>query len=875
MKVSMENLTPMMKQYMSIKKKNQDAILFFRLGDFYEMFFEDAKIASRELEIALTQRDCGLEDKAPMSGIPHHVADTYISRLVDKGYKVAVCEQLENPSTAKGIVKRDVVRIVTPGTITDSTVLDEKTNNFLLSLYMDNLGVGLSYVDNSTGEMYTTEYRGNIDKNYKFILDELAKISPSEIICNEEFLENEKYIKIIRNNSNPYISNFDKVDLKDSNLDNNIKKLFKKDDFKSLGIEGKIYSIIATSKLVEYLYNTQMNSLEHITKLSFYEPEKYMAMDYNTRVNLEINETIRSKSKKGALISIIDKTQTSMGGRLLKKWLEQPLIDISSINIRLDIVEYFYNNLIILDEIRTLLRDIYDIERLATKISSGNCNGKDLIFLKTSISKLPELKYKLVNTDNSAISDFANKIDELTDVFDLIHKSINEDPPMTITEGNLIKKGYNKELDDLLDASHRGKELLSNLENKEKKNTGIKNLKVGYNRVFGYYIEVTKSNLTMVPDYFIRKQTLANSERYFTEELKEIESKILGSEEKSLQLEYQIFQDVRNQVKDQILRLQEVSRNIAIIDGLTNFAYIANANNYVRPTINKKDILSIEEGRHPVVESSIDNNLFIPNDTYLDGDKDLIQIITGPNMSGKSTYMRQIAIITLLAQIGSFVPAKSANISIVDSIFTRIGASDNLAQGESTFMVEMNEVSNILKSASSKSLIILDEVGRGTSTYDGLSIAWAVVEHIASTIKAKTLFATHYHELTQLSTRFDCINNLTILAEEVGEDIVFLRKIAAGSTNRSYGIQVAKLAGIDKVVIDRANEILRTIEGSHEININEKKEVNSKQLNLLDYKKDYFLDKIVNIDIEKITPIDSINLLNSLIEDAKNLKEKI
>jgi len=870
----MDNLTPMMKQYMKIKLEHKDSILFFRLGDFYEMFFEDAIIASKELEIALTQRDSGLADKAPMCGIPHHVADNYISRLVEKGYKVAICDQLEDPALAKGIVKRDVVKIITPGTITDSTLLDDKTNNFLLSLFIDELGVGLTYVDNSTGEMYTTEHKGSLENNYKFVLDELGKIMPSEIICNNDFIKEKKYINIIENNANPYISTYINENISDIDESRKtIRKLFTINNLDDIGIDKKIYSLISTSKLIEYLYNTQKNSLDHISNLSFYEADQYMAMDFNTRINLEINETIRSKSKKGALISIMDKTLTSMGGRLLKKYLEQPLLNSDNINYRLDIVGYYYNNLIELEDIRSLLKDIYDIERLTSKISNGNCNGKDLIFLKISISKLPDLKEKLIGAEQNAIRDLGQELDVLSDIYNLIDRSINNEPPLSIKDGNIIKRGYDKTLDELLDASHKGKVWLSDLESKEKNNTGIKNLKVGFNRVFGYYIEVTKSNLNMVPDYFIRKQTLANSERYFTEELKKIETSILHSEEKSLELEYKLFQDIRQKVKEQILRLQKVSKYVAIIDVLTNFAYIANKNNYIRPNINNDGIYSIEEGRHPVVESTISNNLFIPNDTYMDMGENLIQIITGPNMAGKSTYMRQIAIITILAQIGSFVPAKNANVSIVDSIFTRIGASDNLAQGESTFMVEMNEVSNILKSATDKSLIILDEVGRGTSTYDGLSIAWAVVEHIATKIKAKTLFATHYHELTQLSSKFNCIKNMTILAEEIGDDIVFLRKIAPGSTNRSYGIQVAKLAGIDKAIIKRANEILYNVEGTHDFTFKEKKAKNNKQLSLLEYKKDYYLDRIINVDINNLTPIDALNLLSSLIDDAKNIKE--
>ncbi|MDD4726771.1 MAG: DNA mismatch repair protein MutS [Tissierellia bacterium] len=870
----MKNLTPMMQQYMDIKERHKDSLLFYRLGDFYEMFFDDAKIASKELEITLTQRDCGLDEKAPMCGVPHHVADSYISKLVDRGYKVAIADQLEDPAQAKGIVKRDVVKIITPGTITDSNILDEKSNNFLVSIYFDNFGVGISYVDNSTGEMYTSEFLSDEENSYRFILDELGKTRPSEIICNNKMILNKKYIKTIKNKINPYINIYDDIEEIDEDLKSYIYNLLKIDDLSKIGIKEKAYATIATSKLIEYLYDTQKNTLEHINIISYYEPTKFMIMDINTRTNLEINETIRSKNKKGALIGILDKTQTSMGGRLLKKWLEQPLLDIKQIRNRLNIVEFFTNNLMTMDDLRRLLRNIYDIERLASKISTSNCNGRDFLSLKYSIKELPDTIDLLSRCNNEQLKKLSKKIDNLEDVYALINSSINEEAPVTIKEGGLIKLGYNSALDELKESSLKSKEWLSNLELVEKEKTGIKNLKIGYNRVYGYYFDVTKSNLKLVPNYFIRKQTLTNSERYYTKELEEMQAKIIGSEERALELEYEIFLDIRNKVKNEIRRLQVVSKYIATLDVLSSFAFVANSNGYIKPDINNKGILDIEDGRHPVVEATIENNQFIPNDTYLNTNNNMLQIITGPNMAGKSTYMRQVAIITLLAQIGSFVPAKNANISIVDRIFTRIGASDNLSQGESTFMVEMNEVSNIIMSATSNSLIILDEVGRGTSTYDGLSIAWAVVEYIVKNIKAKTLFATHYHELTQLEEKFKGIKNLTILAEEKGDDIVFLHKIVEGSTNRSYGIQVAKLAGIRREIIDRANDILTEIEGSHVMKVDNNNSDHSKQLNLLDYKKDYFIDRIKNIDIQNLAPIDALNTLNNLVEDAKGLKER-
>ena len=869
----MENLTPMMQQYMSIKKKYPDAILFFRLGDFYEMFFEDAILASKELEITLTQRDAGMEEKAPMCGVPHHVADTYVSKLVSKGYKVAICEQLEDPALAKGIVKRDVIRVVTPGTITDTNVLEEKKNNYLVSIYLDDFGVGISYADNSTGEIYTTEYSSSLENNYRFIIDELGKILPSEIICNEFFMRNTKFMSLIKNRINPYFNSYENVSAIDESNKTKIFKLFKTESLKDLKIDNKIYSILSISKLIDYLYTTQKNSLDHINNLVYYQANDYMIMDINTRINLEMHETIMSKSKKGALIHTLDKTSTAMGGRLLKNWLEQPLLSIDRINYRLDMVEYFYDNFIFMDQVSDELKSIYDIERLSSRISNGNCNARDLVSLKSSLSTLPNLKRLLGNSSDDSLKELGSEMDSLEDIFELIELSIEDNPPMTIKDGGLIRTGYNKELDYAKESSIKGKEWLANLEFEEKKKTGIKNLKIGFNKVVGYYFDVTKSNIPLVPDYFIRKQTLTNSERYFTEELKSMELKIIGSQEKSIQLEYEIFISIRDRIKNEINRIQKTSRIISILDVLVSFARVAKNNNYVRPRLNTKGYITINKGRHPVIENTIEYGQFIANDTSMDLESNMIHIITGPNMAGKSTYMRQVAIINLMAQIGSFVPAESADISIVDRIFTRIGASDNLSEGESTFMVEMNEVANIIRAATPKSLIILDEVGRGTSTYDGLSIAWAIIEYIASEIKAKTLFATHYHELTQIEDQFPNIKNMNIIAEEKGNDIVFLRKIVKGSTNKSYGIQVARLAGINNEIIDRAKDILSIIEGSHEINLDKVPNKSSKQIDLYDYKKDYFLDRIISIDIDNLTPIESLSLLNTIIKDAKNLKE--
>lgn len=871
----MKNLTPMMKQYMSIKKRYEDAILFFRLGDFYEMFYDDAIKASKELEIVLTQRDSG---GIPMCGIPHHVSEVYIARLVEKGYKVAICEQLEDPSESKGIVDRDVIRVVTPGTITDTNVLDEKSNNYLMAIYLDEKGVGLSYVDSSTGDVYTTEHMGDKTSSYNLVLDELGKIHPSEIICNATFMANKKVVSFIENRINPYINTFE--DISDRIVQNQwidmIIHHFNVDTLDELDLKDKMYSILSTGKLVDYLYQTQKHSLEHINQLKSYEAIEYMALDINTRTNLEIHETIISREKKGSLFWILDKTSTAMGARLLKSWLDQPLIDIDEIRYRQNLVELFIENVFLMDQIKDCLKNIYDLERLISKISYGNCNARDLYSLKTSIKMIPEVKKILTESNEQLLIELGMEIDSLKDIYKLIDKSIIENPPISLKEGELIKLGYDNDLDKLKRASIDGKQWLAELEAEEKEKTGIKNLKIGFNKKSGYFFEITKSNLKLVPDYFIRRQTLTNSERYHTDKLKEIEDQILGAEEKMVDIEYNIFQDIRSKVKSETYRIQKVSKQISQIDVLNSLAQVAYKNDYIKPKINNEGIIDIKKGRHPVVEETIIDNMFVPNDIYLNNNGDRVQIITGPNMAGKSTYMRQVAIITLLAQVGSFVPVKEANISIVDKIFTRIGASDNLSQGESTFMVEMNEVSNILKNATKDSLIILDEVGRGTSTYDGLSIAWAIIEYIAENIKAKTLFATHYHELVELEENLSGVNNLTILVEEKGDQVIFLRKIVKGSTNKSYGIKVAELAGIDQKVIDRANEILHQIEESHEnktTNISDKPMVSSKQLDISNYKKDHFIEKVNDIDITSLTLIEAMNVLYELTEEAKELKE--
>ncbi|NMA87226.1 MAG: DNA mismatch repair protein MutS [Tissierellia bacterium] len=871
----MKSLTPMMKQYMAIKERHEDAILFFRLGDFYEMFYDDAITASQELEIALTQRDAGGQEKAPMCGVPHHVAETYISKLVNKGYKVAICEQLEEPSAAKSLVDRDVIRIIIPGTITDSNVLDEKSNNYLLSIYMDDYGLGLAYVDSSTGEFFTTEYIGSKENILNFILEEIGKVYPSEIICNEDFVSNKKIIRFIENKMNPYINIYNNKEIEKVQWEEKIIAHFNGKNLNSLGLNGKFYSILATGKLMDYLYFTQKDSLEHINQINYYEANEYMILDINTRSNLEIHETIMGREKKGSLIWVLDKTSTAMGGRLLKKWLEQPLINIGEIEKRQNIVDIFLNNIISMNQVKDCLKKIYDLERLIGKISYGNCNGRDLSSLRFSLGMIPELKEILMDSNEELLIDLAKDIDTLDDVYNLIEKSIVDNPPISTREGGLIKSNYNDGLDELRNVSTEGKNWLAKLEQSEKEKTGIRNLKIGFNKKSGYFFEVTKGNLDLVPDYFIRKQTLTNSERYHTDELKKIESKILGAEDRIIELEYIIFQDIREKVKSETYRIQNLSRRLSEIDVLNSFAQVAYNNDYIRPKLNNKGIIHIVDGRHPVVEMTLDENVFVPNDAYLDNDKNRVQIITGPNMAGKSTYMRQIAIINLMAQIGSFVPAAEANIAIVDRIFTRIGASDNLSQGESTFMVEMTEVSHIIKNASGNSLIILDEVGRGTSTYDGLSIAWAILEYIAENIGAKTLFATHYHELTQLEEKIDGISNLNILVKEQRDEIIFLRKIEKGSTDKSYGIEVAKLAGIPNNIINRANEILYEIEENHSFKQNENNKSNPiEQISILDYQKDYFIERINNLDISRITPMEAINILYEITEEGKRFKER-
>ena len=805
----MAQVTPMMQCYLDTKEKYKDCILFYRLGDFYEMFFDDAITASKELELTLTGKDCGLEERAPMCGIPHHAKDTYITKLVEKGYKVAICEQLEDPKYAKGIVKRDVVKIVTPGTITDLTMLDEKKNNYIASIYMDKKECAISFCDVSTGEFFISSI-GGVDVNTK-ILNEISRIAPSEVILSDVTRQNSIFFREFNKIFNIYTSSYNN-DEKNKFLDDIVQK----HNVTLTKLEEE-----AATLLINYIEETQKGSIEQINNIIKYEIEKYMQLDTSTRKNLEILEANREHTKKGSLLWVLDETVTAMGGRALRHWLESPLLNKEEIIKRQDAVGVLVDSNMFRDELKETLKTVYDIERLISKVVGGSVNARELTSLKNSLSRLPELKKLLKEivdkTGNEYFTEFYNTLDTLEDVFTLIDKSIVEDAGVTIKEGGIIKDGFSSQVDDYRNASTKGQQWLMELEAKEKERTGIKGkwLRIGYNRVFGYYIEVTNSYKSQVPeDRYIRKQTLAGAERYVTEELKEIEEKILGAKEKLVDLEYDLFCKIREEVALQVIRIQKTASIISILDVLCSFATVAVSNNYVKPTITEDGVIDIKEGRHAVVEKALKNEQFIPNDSYLNGTTDRFLIITGPNMAGKSTYMRQVAIITYMAQLGSFVPAKSASISIVDRIFTRIGASDDLAMGQSTFMVEMQELSNILENATKNSLVILDEIGRGTSTYDGLAIAWATVEYISDLEKigAKTLFATHYHELIELEKKIDGVKNYSVAVKEKGDDVIFLRKIVPGGADESYGIYVAKLAGIKESVITRAKEILKYID---------------------------------------------------------------
>lgn len=879
----MARLTPMMQQYMQIKEQYKDALLFFRLGDFYEMFFDDAIICSRELEITLTGKDCGLEERAPMCGVPHHAVDNYLAKLIEKGYKVAICEQVQDPAEAKGIVERQVVRVVTPGTVIESSMLDDKSNNYLLSLYKDNNSeaFGFSWVDISTGEFVLSQISG--EKVKEQLINEISKIDPKEVMINGELNLEQEFLQDLKNRFTLYITPYPEWAFQNENAYKRLLMHFNVVSLNGFGCENMEHGICAAGALIEYLSETQKTALSHINKIKVYYPQSYMVLDTTTRRNLELTETIRSKSKKGSLLWLLDKTNTAMGGRLLRQWVQQPLINKNQIEERLNAIEELIENASWMDELNEYLRNVYDMERLSSRISYGNANARDLLSLKQSIEFLPNIKDILSKSKSSALRDFYITFDILDDIYDLIDKSIDDNPPVTIKDGNIIKANYNSELDEYRTAMTEGKQWLASLESKEREKTGIKNLKIGYHGTFGYYLEVTKSYLTLVPDNYIRKQTLANSERYITPELKEIEDKILGAEEKSIKLEYNLFVEVRSSIAKEVMRIQHIAAIIANIDALLSLAKVSKENNYVKPEINDGGALEIVDGRHPVVEKTMTNGLFVPNNTSLTTNNDHLMIITGPNMAGKSTYMRQVAIIVLMAQIGCFIPAKSGQIGIVDRIFTRVGASDDLSSGQSTFMVEMNEVANILNNASSKSLLILDEIGRGTSTFDGLSIAWAVIEHICNEphLKCKTLFATHYHELTELEGVLEGVKNYSILVKEHGDDIIFLRKIVQGGTDKSFGIQVAKLAGLPDTVLNRAKRILAQLEAADINNhlalihdeaaaAKDKEKIAdekiAEQLSFFTPKESKVEKELKNININNLTPLEALNTLNKLVE---------
>lgn len=882
----MAEYSPMMQHYLKTKEEYKDCILFYRLGDFYEMFFDDALVVSKELELTLTGKDCGQAERAPMCGIPFHAAETYLNRLVANGHKVAICEQVEDPKQAKGIVKREVIRIVTPGTNLNTQALDETKNNYLMSIVYLGEKIGVSIADFSTGDYFVTELSSGSE-----LIDEINKFVPSEIITNEYFSMSGIDLTAVNDKLGITMSTLDSWYFDE---DTCIKKLlthFKVGVLDGLGLKDYTAGTIAAGALLLYLYEMQKGSVDHITSIVPYTTGKYMLIDSSSRRNLELVETMREKQKKGSLLWVLDKTKTAMGARALRSMIEQPLINKEDILKRQAGIEECNNRAIDREEIREYLNPVYDLERIMTKISCKSANPRDLIAFRNSLEMLPHIK-KLIGTMESDLfaECFAN-LDDLADIYSLISSAIVEEPPITIREAGIIKEGFSKEADELRRAKTEGKEWLAQLEAREKEATGIKNLKVKYNKVFGYYLEVTNSFKNLVPADWVRKQTLTNAERYTTDELKKLEDVILGAEDKLCSLEYDLFNEVRDSIAAEVRRIKSTARAIAEIDVYTALSVVAQQYNYVKPAINEKGIIDIKNGRHPVVEKMLRNDMFVANNTYLDNTKNRISIITGPNMAGKSTYMRQTALIVLMAQIGSFVPAQEANIGIVDRIFTRVGASDDLASGQSTFMVEMTEVANILRNATPKSLLILDEIGRGTSTFDGLSIAWAVVEYIANTklLGAKTLFATHYHELTELEGTLDGVNNYCIAVKENGDDIVFLRKIIKGGADKSYGIQVAKLAGVPDTVIERAKELVADLSDADiSLKARDIAQYSKKQEKLVDsYKKvddlevkqmslfdtvnnDDIIEDIKALDISNMTPIDALNTLYKLQGRVKN-----
>lgn len=878
----MTEYTPMMQHYLKTHEEYKDCILFYRLGDFYEMFFDDAKVVSKELELTLTGKSCGAEERAPMCGIPYHAAETYLTRLVKKGYKVAICEQVEDPKLAKGMVKREVTRVVTPGTTLNAQALDETKNNYIMCIAYIGDHYGISSADITTGDYYVTE----VDSERK-LLDEVNKYQPTEIICNEAFYISGIDIDDMKNRMGIVIYSLDAWYFSDETAQMTLKDHFKVRDLEGLGLADYDSGVVAAGALLKYLYETQKTTLSNLVAIHPYTTGKFMIIDSSTRRNLELVETLREKQKRGSLLWVLDKTRTAMGARTLRSFVEQPLIERTEIEERYDAIDEFNTNAITREEIREYLNPVYDLERLITRVTYQTASPRDLIAFRNSIHMLPPIKTLMSDFQSPLLKRLYEQLDTLDELYELIERSIMEEPPLTLHDGGILKEGYNEEVDRLRKAKTDGKSWLADLEAKEREKTGIKNLKIKYNKVFGYYLEVTNSFKDMVPDYFTRKQTLANAERFITPELKELEDVILGAEDKLIVLEYELFREVRQKVADEVVRIQKTAKAVAQIDVFASLATVAEQNNYCRPKLNEKGLIDIKDGRHPVVERMIQNEMFVANDTYLDNGSNRVSIITGPNMAGKSTYMRQSALIVLMAQIGSFVPAKSAKIGIVDRIFTRVGASDDLASGQSTFMVEMSEVANILRNATSNSLLILDEIGRGTSTFDGLSIAWAVVEHISNPrlLGAKTLFATHYHELTELEGKLNSVNNYCIAVKEKGDDIVFLRKIVKGGADKSYGIQVAKLAGVPDNVIERAKEIVEELsnnditeivqnisaEGGSKRSKPKLDEVDLEQISLLDtMDNDTILNELKELDLGQMTPIEAMNKLYELQNKVKN-----
>ena len=879
----LSELTPMMQHYLQTKDQYPGCILFYRLGDFYEMFFEDALTVSRELEITLTGKSCGLEERAPMCGVPYHAVDTYLNRLIEKGYKVAICEQVEDPKLAKGMVKREVTRVVTPGTNLNVQALEESRNNFLMSIAYFPGKIGLSVADISTGDYYLTELEDSAK-----LFDEINKYGPAEIICNDAFLISGMDIEDMRHRLRIAVNALESHYFDEDAAKKLLKKHFKVVALTGLGIEDFPLGVLAAGALLRYLYETQKSSMSNITHIYPYLANTYMLLDSATRRNLELTETLREKQKRGSLLWVLDKTKTAMGARTLRSYIEQPLIDKRQIEERLDAVEELTRDAISRDEIREYLNPVYDLERLLGKISYQSANPRDLIAFRNSLAMMKPIKAVLSAFDKSLLSQIRVDIDPFEDLYELIQAAIEEDPPVLVREGGIIKDGFDDTIDSLRKAKTEGKNWLAALEEEDRNRTGIKNLRIKYNKVFGYYFEVTNSFKNMVPKDYIRKQTLANAERYTTPRLKELEDTILNAEDKLSTLEYDLFCKIRDTIGAEIERIQKTAKAIARLDVFASLSLVAERYHYVRPENNEKGLIHIKEGRHPVVEQVMGNDMFVTNDTYLDNNSHLIAVITGPNMAGKSTYMRQTALIVLLAQLGSFVPAKSAKIGLVDRIFTRVGASDDLASGQSTFMVEMNEVANILRNATKNSLLILDEIGRGTSTFDGLSIAWAVIEHISNRklLGAKTLFATHYHELTELEGKIGNVNNYCIAVKEKGDDIVFLRKIIKGGADKSYGIQVAKLAGVPDMVIDRAKEIVAQLSENDitekvqniavEAKTGDKKvqtydEVDLQQISLFDTVTDEdVLKELLEVDVMNMTPVDAMNTLYRLQSRLKN-----